>query len=284
MSGGQRGFFERVAEPHGSCEGHLRIFSRSHPYGGVFCAASVRASRLHTADVVGHTLGIGGGYTHSHLNQRTSSASGGDDYLIASGGWTDGPFALRAGGSYAWGTRNVTRHVSFPGFAETLTSKEDEHASQIFGEAAYSSKVSQFALEPFAGLTWTDASTAAFSETGGSAALAGRGGDTSQAYTSLGLRLATDAFAGESLALTPRAAVAWQHAFGSLRPQQIVTFEDTQQSFLVLGTAIDADMANVDVGLDATVGNGAKFAIGYEGLISSRVHLNTLHAGLSWDF
>jgi outer membrane autotransporter protein len=133
------------------------------------------------------------------------------------------------------------------------------------------------------GVSWTDAATSAFSETGGSAALSGRGGDSSTAYTSLGLRLATDAFGGESLSLTPRAAVAWQHAFGSLRPQQVVTFEDTQKSFLVLGTAIDTDMANIAVGLDAKIGS-ADLALGYEGLLSSRVRLNTLHAGLSWTF
>jgi outer membrane autotransporter protein len=230
------------------------------------------------------TLGIGGGYTHSRLNQRASNARGGDDYIILSGGWSDGPFALRVGGSYAWGNRNVTRHVSFPGFSETLVSKEDEHASQIFGEGAYDGKVSDFALEPFAGVTWTDAATSAFSETGGSAALSGRGGDSSTAFSSLGLRLAADAFGGDDFAFTPRAAVAWQHAFGSLRPQQVVTFEDTRQSFVVLGTAIDADMANVAVGLDAKIGDSAKLAIGYEGLLSSRVHLNTLHVGLNWTF
>jgi outer membrane autotransporter protein len=86
------------------------------------------------------------------------------------------------------------------------------------------------------------------------------------------------------LALTPRASFAWQHAFGGLRPQQTVTFEDTHQSFLVFGTSIDADMANVDVGLDAKIGDNAKLAIGYEGLLSSRERLNTLHAGLSWNF
>ena len=230
------------------------------------------------------TLGIGGGYTHSHLNQRSSSSRGGDDYVILSAGWSDGPLAVRAGGSYAWGTRDTVRHVSFPSFAETLTSKEDEHASQVFGEAGYAGKLSELAFEPFVGITWTDASTAAFSETGGSAALSGRGGDSSLAYSSLGLRLATDAFGGESFAITPRASVAWQHAFGNLRPQQVVSFEDTQKSFLVLGTAIDADMANVDVGLDAKIGDNANLAIGYEGLLSSRVRLNTLHAGLSWSF
>ncbi|HEY2886392.1 MAG TPA: autotransporter domain-containing protein [Rhizomicrobium sp.] len=230
------------------------------------------------------TFGIGGGYTHAHLNQRASNARGGDDYIILSGGWRDGPFALRAGGSYAWGNRNVTRQVAFPGFSETLVSKEDDHASQIFGEAAYDGKVSELALAPFAGVTWTDAATSAFSETGGSAALSGRRGDSSTAFTSLGFRLATDAFGGDDFALTPRAAVAWQHAFGGLRPQQVVTFEDTRQSFLVLGTAIDADMANVDVGFDAKIGDSATLAIGYEGLLSSRVHLNTLHAGLNWTF
>jgi outer membrane autotransporter protein len=228
------------------------------------------------------TLGIGGGYTHSHLNQRTSSSSGGDGYVIASGGWSQGPFALRAGGSYAWGDRNVTRHVSFPGFAETLTSKPNEHASQVFGEAGYSARTTELALEPFVGITWSDAATGAFAETGGNAALSSRGGDTSQAYSSLGLRLATDAIGGDSLALTPRASLSWQHAFGHLRPQQIVSFEDTGQSFLVLGTAIDSDMANIDLGMDAKIGEGGRIEIGYEGILSSRVRLNTIHAGLNW--
>jgi uncharacterized protein with beta-barrel porin domain len=43
-------------------------------------------------------------------------------------------------------------------------------------------------------------------------------------------------------------------------------------------------MTNVDIGLDAKIGNNAKLAIGYEGLVSSRERLNVLHVGFELGF
>ena len=229
-------------------------------------------------------IGLAGGYSHSHANQRNSTAKGGNSYVAAYGGWVDGALALRVGGTYGWGNRNTLRTVVFPGFAETLTSKEDQHASQVFGEAAYAVNMEHLSLEPFAGITWDDASTGPFAEQGGAAALSGKGGDTSAAYSSLGVRLAARPVGADALSVTPRASLAWQHAFGGLHPGQILSFEDTGQSFLALGSTIDSDSADVALGFDAQIGWGAALSFGYEGILSSRVRLNTLHAGLSWNF
>jgi uncharacterized protein with beta-barrel porin domain len=51
-----------------------------------------------------------------------------------------------------------------------------------------------------------------------------------------------------------------------------------------LGSTIDSDSADVALGFDAQIGWGAALSFGYEGILSSRVRLNTLHAGLSWNF
>jgi outer membrane autotransporter protein len=229
-------------------------------------------------------VGLAGGYSHSHANQRTSVATGDNTYIAAYGGWVQGAVALRAGGTYGWGNRNTLRTVVFPGFAETLTAKEDQHESQVFGEVAYAASMEHLSLEPFAGITWDDASTGAFAEQGGAAAVSGTGGDTSVAYSSLGVRLAAMPIGDDQFVLTPRAAVAWQHAFGGLHPGQVLTFEDTGQRFLALGNVIDSNSADVAVGFDARIGSGGTLTLGYEGILSSRVRLNTVHAGLSWNF
>jgi outer membrane autotransporter protein len=236
-------------------------------------------ARIGAADI-----GLGGGYSHSHANQRTSIATGGNGYVAAYGGWADGAVALRAGATYGWGNRNILRTVTFPGFAETLTSKEDQHGSQVFGEVAYALNTERLALEPFAGIAWDDASTGAFAEQGGAAAVSGTGGDTSVAFSSLGVRLAARPVGVDALTVTPRASIAWQHAFGGLRPGQVLTFEDTGQSFLALGSVIDSDSADIALGFDAQIGSGGTLSFGYEGILSSRVRLNTIHAGLNWNF
>lgn len=236
-------------------------------------------ARIGTASV-----GLAGGYTHSHADQRTSIAKGGNAYIGAYGGWVDGAWALRLGGAYGWGNRDIVRTVAFPGFAETLTSKEDQHSSQMFGEVAYAANLRHVSLEPFAGIAWHDASTGAFAERGGAAALSGNGGDASVAYSSLGVRLAASALGADTLAITPRASAAWQHAFGGLHPGQVLTFEDTGKSFFAFGSLIDSDSADVALGVDARIGSGATLSLAYEGLLSTRVRLNTIHAGLEWNF
>ena len=229
-------------------------------------------------------FGVAGGYSHSHADQRTSVAKGGNTYVAAYGGWVDGALALRVGATYGWGNRDIFRTVVFPGFSEALTSREDEHESQVFGEVAYAANIAPLALEPFAGIAWDDASTGSFTEKGGAAALSGNGGDDSIAQSSLGVRLATAPFGDDMLNVTPRASVAWQHGFGGLHPGQVLTFEDTGRSFFAFGSLIDADSADVAAGLDAHIGSSATLSLGYEGNLSSRVRLNTIHAGLNWTF
>jgi outer membrane autotransporter protein len=119
-------------------------------------------------------------------------------------------------------------------------------------------------------------------EKGGAASLSGKGGDASVAYSSLGVRLAARTVETDLLTITPRASAAWQHAFGGLHPGQALTFEDTGQSFFALGSVIDSDSADVEFGFDANIGSGGTLSLGYEGILSSRVRLNTVHAGLSW--
>ena len=260
----------------GTAEGDGNVATLDQNLSGILAGIDARIGAV--------TVGLAGGYSHSHANQRNSVAKGGNSYVAAYGGWVDGPLALRAGGTYGWGNRGTLRTVVFPGFAETLTAKQDQHESQLFGEVAYAVNTEHLSLEPFAGITWDDASTGSFAEQGGAAAVSGTGGDTSVAYSSLGVRLAARPVGVDALAVTPRASIGWQHAFGGLHPGQVLTFEDTGQSFLALGSVIDADSADVALGFDAQIGSGGTLSLGYEGILSSRVRLNTIHAGLNWNF
>ncbi len=139
-------------------------------------------------------------------------------------------------------------------------------------------------IEPFVGLAWVGAGTGAFAETGGAAALSGWAKDQTVVFSSLGVRLTGTEVAQGTIAILPRMAFAWQHAFGTLIPAQSVEFEATSQSFVTLGVPLDADVATVQAGLDLVFSPSARFGVGYDGEMSSRTRDSAVRADLSWDF
>ena len=232
----------------------------------------------------GTTLGVAGGYTRAHLDQRTSVATGGSGHIAGYGGWKDGPLALRVAAAYDWGSDSVARIVSFTGFNDSLTDRQDGHTTQLFGEAGYATVLGPIAAEPFAGLAYVDAGSGAFSEQGGAAALTGAGGSLAETYSSLGVRLAPEDDGDAARIVTPRASVSWEHAFGRLTPAEIVTFEATGETFQTLGVTLDRDAANIQLGLDVRVAPSGLLSFGYQGVQSGRAHDNALRAQFNWNF
>ena len=89
---------------------------------------------------------------------------------------------------------------------------------------------------------------------------------------------------GAPLKVTPRATLSWEHLFGAIDPSELLTFEATGQSFAILGTPLDRDAANIQVGLDLQVAPSATLGLSYEGLQSSRSHDNAVRLDLNWNF
>ena len=191
---------------------------------------------------------------------------------------------MRLAAAYDWGNDTVSRAVNYPGFSDSLSDRQHAHTTQLFGEAGYAALAGPLAAEPFAGLAWVDAGTGAFAEKGGASALSNTGTDFNATYSSLGIRLAAVGADGAPLKVTPRASLAWEHLFGTIDPSELLTFEATGQSFAILGTPLDRDAANIQVGLDFQVAPSAKLSLSYEGVQSGRSRDNAIRADLNWNF
>jgi len=263
----------RVFTNWGSADTDGNAGTLGQSFSGIMVGGDVRLDTL--------TLGVAGGYTHESLDvkPRTSRASSGDGHIAGYAGWTGGPVSLRAGVEYAWGSSTVTRKAQFAGFLDDLGDKESRNSTQVFGEAGYGMNFDHISLEPFANVAWVSADTGMFAESGGLAALTSTGASSSVTFTNLGARVAFDGGV-----LTPRASLAWQHAFGDVRPGQIVQFASTQQNFLVLGVPLDGDSLAAEIGFDVALSDSAHLGLGYDGVISSRVQSHAARADFTWNF
>ncbi|MEJ1968776.1 MAG: autotransporter domain-containing protein [Rhizomicrobium sp.] len=269
----------RVFTNWGSADTDGNAAAMGQSFSGIMTGADLRvADTLH--------LGVAGGYTHDSLSvkARSSRATSGDGHIGGYAGWTGGPVALRAGVEYAWGGATVTRVVQFPGFLDNTFDKQSQHSTQAFAEAGYAAQLGRFAFEPFVSAAWVDAGTGAFAERGGIAALNGESKDSAVAYTDVGVRLATDPIGGDAFGITPRAMLAWQHAFGTVLPGQSVEFGSTSQSFLVLGVPLDRDAIAADIGLDIELTPEGHLGLGYQGVLSNRVQSHAARADFTWNF
>jgi hypothetical protein len=188
-------------------------------YGSI--ATDGNASGLHhnTAGFVGGAdmdvgsgfrLGLGGGYTSNDASTsgRVSTANGNSGHVLGYAGWSDNGIDLKLGGDYGWGTANVTRTVA--AYAQTDSGRQDQRTSQVFGEFGY--HIGGTPMVPYVDVASISATTGAFAETGGSAALTGAQKTDTQTYSTVGLRVALPMDW-----VTPRFDIGWQHGFNRCR-------------------------------------------------------------------
>jgi outer membrane autotransporter protein len=71
------------------------------------------------------------------------------------------------------------------------------------------------------------------------------------------------------MVLTPRAALAWQHAFDGITPSAALAFASTGAAYTVTGVPVARDSALVDAGFDVDVNANARLGIGYVGRLAS---------------
>lgn len=235
---------------------------------------------------VGEDLLIGAfaGYGQSRYRLDTGGATAESDDVHAGlyGGGRFGALALRLGAAYTYQQVDTTRQIAFPGFAERLGGAYEGHTAQAFLEAGWRLAVGAAELEPFVGLAYVNASSGAFSESGGAAALSGTAGDAGVTFTTLGLRASAEASLGAVQGrLTGMAG--WRHAFGNANPQASLGFAGAAP-FSVLGVPVVGDVLVLEGGVSLPLSTTAQLDLSYSGAFGSGLVDNGFEAGLSWRF
>jgi fibronectin-binding autotransporter adhesin len=154
----------------------------------------------------------------------------------------------------------------------------------VFGEIGYGMSFGDIAVEPFAGLAWVYLNTESFNETGGLGALGASSTENDVNYSTLGARWASTYLMPNGMIFLPRASLAWQHAFGTVTPSALLTFQNTGVPFGILGAPIARDAALVEAGGDLQLGPQTKVGIAYFGQLASNARDHSVKANFSWRF
>jgi len=216
----------------------------------------------------GWRLGAALGYADAKLKTGSRAATadtqsytatlyGGKAYALGAGSLN-----LLAGTAYSWHDIATRRQIDYGSLSQTL--KADYHASttQLFAEVGYAVPITpDTTIEPFAGLSWSDLRTRAFSESGGSAALSGKSQSQTLASTLAGLRARWQV---PDSAIALRGMLGWRHAYGNVQPSTTLAF-DGGASFSVAGAPIARDAARVEVGADLVTIRNLTIGLAYAG-------------------
>ncbi|MBP0581280.1 autotransporter domain-containing protein [Labrys sp. LIt4] len=230
-------------------------------------------------------LGALAGYSHSSFDVDARAASGtADNYhvgLYAGRQWN--ALALRLGATYTWHDIDSDRAVALPGFADRLSTSYDAGTAQLFGELGYRIDSQAFRLEPFINAAYLNLHTDGFRETGGDAALTGRGDTSNLGFTTLGLRAATSFDLTEGTSATLQATLGWRHAFGDVRPTAALALANGS-AFTASGTPIARDAVVVDTGISVALSHAASLGVSYSGQFGEKAIDQSVRGNFVWKF
>ena len=216
----------------------------------------------------GFAAAVSGGLGSSDfdLDGRRDAAEAESKYLAAHATVSaPGGFHGAAGISYAWHDVETTRGISGAPLAQTLASDRDANTLQVFGELGYEVMAGSIAVTPFARLAHVRTESDAFTETGGTAALAVSEAEQKTTFLSLGARAR---FNAEGEGFRPYLSAAWNHAFGDRTALIGARFAAGGPNFAVRGLAIPENSAELEAGFDYASG---AFSVGaaYSGTLAS---------------
>jgi outer membrane autotransporter protein len=229
-------------------------------------------------------IGVAGGFTRTSfdVDARLSSGANGTVFgsLYGSGQW--GAINLRLGAAYAHHDIDLTRTVTFPGFADQVTASTNGATLQAFGEVGYRLDGGLVAIEPFAGASVLRLHTGAFQENGGAAALTGLAQDYDLGTTTLGFR-AEGQFRPD-LPLIVRGLVGWRRAYGDVEPEALLAFAGGASTFMVSGVPVDRDTLVAEAGLDWQIRPDMTLGVTYSGQIGNRAQDHGVKGNFTWRF
>jgi outer membrane autotransporter protein len=233
----------------------------------------------------GWRAGLATGYSQSNVgvDARLSSADVDSYHIAGYAGGRVGELAVRTGGAWTWHDIDTTRTIVFPGFIDRTEASYDGDTGQLFAELALPMGMGDTAIEPFAGMAYVHVNTGGFTESGGIAALTATGSDEDVGYSTLGLRAAAT-MRVDGVQVTPRASIAWQHAFGDVNPDMALAFNSNGTGFGITGVPIARDSALVEAGLDLAIAPDATMGVSYQGQIASDVEDHGIKGRFDWRF
>jgi subtilase-type serine protease len=217
----------------------------------------------------GWRLGGAVGYTGSHSSLTDSASRTDVDSYTASlfGGrnFQAGPGHIRfmAGAAYTWHDINTKRDVAAGSLNQRLESSYRASSTQLFSELGYHLPLNDaYSIEPYAGLAWNQLRTRDFEESGGSAALRGKGRTDDVTSSTLGVR---GAWQFESSGAPGRltASLGWRHAMGDVTPSQQLAF-DGGSTFSVRGVPIAKNAAVVGLGAEIALARNTTAGVAYD--------------------
>jgi outer membrane autotransporter protein len=229
-------------------------------------------------------LGVAGGFTRTSFDVDARLSSGTNESVLGSlygsGQW--GAINLRLGATYAHHDIDLTRTVTFPGFADQVTASTNGATLQAFGEVGYRLDGGLVSIEPFAGASVLRLHTGAFQENGGAAALTGLVRDYDLGTTTLGLR--AEVQVNPDLPLIVRGLAGWRRAYGDVEPEALLAFAGGASTFMVSGVPVDRDALVAEAGLDWRASEALSLGIAYSGQIGERAQEHSLKGNLTWRF
>jgi outer membrane autotransporter protein len=255
----------------GSLSGNSNVARTNDSIGGVISGVDVTYNRM-------LRLGFAGGYSQSNFNSVGVPASGSADsyHFALYGGWQDGPWALRGGGSVTWNDLNTTRQVTAVSLGGAQNGDYSDKTWQAFVEGARSFAFGAAALEPFA--------NAAYVHVGGGvgeSGLAAMSGSTSfdTTYTTLGAHGSYVLPAG----LSAQATLGWRYAF-DVTPITSLAFQPGGSAFALAGAPIARNALVTELGLNYAVGPSATLGVAYSGQYAGSANENAGKATLTVRF
>jgi outer membrane autotransporter protein len=272
-----------------------QVFGNWRTFGGNGSAARLKESDGGVFIGGDHAIGsgwrLGGavGYTGSHasLKDRASTADV-DSYsatVYAGKAYPAGPGRIEwtVGAAYTWHDVDTQRDTAAAGLGDTLEASYHASTAQVFTELGYHLPVGDgMALQPFAGVNYSDLRTRGFSESGGAAALDGQAQRNSVTATTLGLR-GEARFESAGLPGRVHAMAGWRHAFGDLDPSTTMVMGDSVP-FTVAGAPIAQDAAVMEIGVDMRVTKATTVGVAYTGQFGGGNRQNAGSVNVAWRF
>lgn len=230
----------------------------------------------------GVRAGLTAGYsnTQTRITDRASKGDGDTFHFAAYLNKMSGPWNYRTGAALALHNVNSERNV----LGDTLRADYFAATGQIFGEIGYAMAFRQIAIEPFANLALVHHRTNAFSETGGIAALTTSGFEHTNAFSTLGLRLATRYTLSNGWTLMPHATFGWQHAYGDLAPLATLSFQNTGTGMTIAGTPLARDMFLGEAGFNVQMSASRSLGLFYSATIAEDATEHAVRGKYQWRF
>ena len=230
-------------------------------------------------------LGFAVGYGQSALSigARDSSATSGNLSVGLYGGGEVSDFTFKFGAGLTHHDIKTSRDAVFPGFEQKLTADYSGATTQVFGEIGHKFRFdSGLIVEPFVNLALANVYTGAYSETGGSAALASDGGSFGSAFITAGIRGSQQFVIGDGTKALVTGAIGWTHATGGA--------PETQQAFAnggvftIAGAPVLGDSLFVKAGLGVELSKSADLSFAYAGQFGTPGQNHGVKASISVKF